>query len=120
MLRNEAGDILRRAAADMQSDQTAAQQADKSKGFSRRDDATDRLRRASSSHGMGRTVSGFDVSALLAEYRALRGSVLRLWRESAASPDTRDLEDVTRFNESIDESLTDAVRSFAEQVEPLV
>ena len=114
-LRNEAGDILRGTAADMQSDQTAAQQADKSLGLSRRDGASARLRRASSSHGTGRAVSAFDVSAVLAEYRALRASVLRLWRESAASPDARDIEDVTRFNESIDESLTDAVRSFAEQ-----
>ena len=116
-LRNEAGDILRATAVDMQSDQTAAQQVEKSKGLSRRDDASDGLRRASSSHGTGRAVSGFDVSAVLAEYRALRASVLRLWRESAPSPDARDLEDVTRFNESMDQSLTDAVRDFAEQVE---
>ena len=116
-LRNEAGDILRATAVDMQSDQTAAQQAEKSKGLSGRDHASDGLRRASSSHGTGRAVSGFDVSAVLAEYRALRASVLRLWRVSAPSSDARDLEDVTRFNESMDESLTDAVRSFAERVE---
>ena len=116
-LRNEAGDILRATAVDMKSDQSVAQQAEKSKGLDRRDDATDRLRRASVSHGAGRAVSGFDASAVIAEYRALRASVLRLWRESAPSPDTRDLEDVTRFNESIDQSLTDAVRSCAEQVE---
>ena len=116
-LRNEAGDILRATAVDMQSDQTAAQQAEKSKGLSRRDHASDGLRRASSSHGTGRAVSGFDVSAVLAEYRALRASVLRLWRESGPSADARDLEDVTRFNESMDQSLTDAVRSFAEQID---
>jgi hypothetical protein len=34
-LRNEAGDILRAAAVDMQSDQTGPQQAEKSKGRSR-------------------------------------------------------------------------------------
>ena len=32
-------------------------------------------------------------------------------------PDLRDLDDVTRFNESIDQSLTHAVRSYAEEVE---
>jgi signal transduction histidine kinase/CheY-like chemotaxis protein len=116
-LRDEAGDILRATAVDMQSDQTDAQQADKSRGLSRRDDASDALRRASSSHGTGRAVSGFDVSAVIAEYRALRASVLRQWHESAPSPHRQDLEDVTRFNESMDQSLTDAVRSFAEQVE---
>ena len=116
-LRNEAGDILNATAVDMQSDQTTAQQAEKSKGLSLRDSPRDGLRRASSSHGTGRAVSGFDVSAVIAEYRALRASVLRLWRESAPYPDAGDLEDVTRFNESMDQSLTDAVRSFAEQVE---
>jgi len=116
-LRNEAGDILRATAVDMQSDQTTAQQAEKSKGLSLPNNPSDGLGRASSSHGTGRAVSGFDVSAVVAEYRALRASVLRLWRESAPSPDAGDLEDVTRFNESMDQSLTDAVRSFAEQVE---
>ena len=61
--------------------------------------------------------SGFDLWAVIAEYRALRASVLRLWRESGPTPDLRDLDDLTRFNESIDQSLTHAVRSYVEQVE---
>jgi signal transduction histidine kinase/ActR/RegA family two-component response regulator len=116
-LRDEAVDILRATAADMRSDQTAAQQADKSRGVIRRNDAGDGLTRASSSHGTGRAVSGFDLAAVVAEYRALRASVLRLWRASEPSPDVCDLEDVTRFNESMDQSLTDAVHSFAEHVD---
>ena len=75
------------------------------------------LARASSSHGTGRVASGFDLWAVIAEYRALRASVLRLWRESDPAPDLRDVDDLTRFNESIDQSLTHAVRSYAEQVE---
>ena len=55
--------------------------------------------------------------AVVAEYRALRASVLRLWRDSGPAPDLRDLDDVTRFNESVDQSLTHAIRSYAEQVE---
>ena len=75
------------------------------------------LTRASSSHGAGRVASGFDLWAVIAEYRALRASVLRLWRESGPAPDLRDVDDLTRFNESIDQSLTHAVRSYAQQVE---
>jgi signal transduction histidine kinase len=116
-LRNEAGDILRAAAVDMQSDQTGPQQAEKSKGGSRQDGDGDVLTRASASHGRGRVVSGFELWAVIAEYRALRASVLRLWRESEPTPDLSDLDDVTRFNESMDQSLTHAVRSYAEQVE---
>jgi len=46
----------------------------------------------------------------------LRASVLRQWRESGPQPDLNDIDDITRFNESIDQSLTEAVRGFTEQV----
>ena len=116
-LRDDAEDILRATALDMQSDQTTAQQAEKSKGASRAWDESGDLTRASSSHGAGRVTSGFELSAVVAEYRALRASVLRLWRASGPAPDLRDLDDVTRFNESIDQSLTHAVHSYLEKVE---
>ena len=116
-MRDEAEDILRATALDMQSHQTAAQQAEKSKGASRQWDESGDLTRASSSHGAGRVGSGFQLSAVVAEYRALRASVLRLWRQSGPAPDLRDIDDVTRFNESIDQSLTHAVRSYVERVE---
>ena len=116
-MRDDAEDILRATALDMQSHQTAAQQAEKSKGANRQWDESGDLTRASSSHGTGRVGSGFDLAAVVAEYRALRASVLRLWRESGPAPDLRDIDDVTRFNESIDQSLTHAVRSYVEKVE---
>ena len=40
--------------------------------------------------------------------------MIRLWRDSAPDTDLRNLDDLTRFNESIDQSLTEAVRSYAE------
>jgi signal transduction histidine kinase len=116
-LRDEAADILRTTAMDMQTRQTAAQQAEKSKGAGHQTVEGDDLTRASSSHGEGRGASGFELWGVVAEYRALRASVLRLWRESEPTPDLRDLDDVTRFNESLDQSLTYAIRSYAAQVE---
>jgi hypothetical protein len=116
-LRDDAGDILRTALADMRSDQTDAEQARKSKGETGKSAGSDALTSASSSHGLGRATSGFELWALLAEYRALRASVLRLWRESAPSPDLHDLDDVTRFNEAMDQSLAYAVRGYGERVE---
>jgi signal transduction histidine kinase len=115
-LRDDAEDILRATVSDMQSPQTSAQQTEKSKGARPRRESAG-LTRASSSHGSGRVASGFDLWAVVAEYRALRASVLRLWRESEPTPDLRDVDDLTRFNESIDESLTDAVRSYVDRVE---
>ena len=116
-VRDEAEDILRATAVDMQSSQTDAEQAEKSKGARRLWDERGDLTRASSSHGTGRVASGFDLWVVVAEYRALRASVLRLWRESGPAPDLRDVDDLTRFNESMDQSLTHAIRSYAEQVE---
>jgi signal transduction histidine kinase/ActR/RegA family two-component response regulator len=60
--------------------------------------------------------SRFDLGAVIAEYRALRASVIRLWRNSAPDTDLRDLDDLTRFNESIDQSLTEAAHGYAEKV----
>jgi signal transduction histidine kinase len=116
-LRDEAADILRTAVADMRSDQTAAAQAGKSKGAPDEGSESVDLTSASSSHGVGRATSGLELWAVIAEYRALRASVLRLWRESMPSPDLDDLDDVTRFNEAIDQSLTHAVRGYAERVD---
>lgn len=116
-LRNDAGHILRATVVDMKTRQTDVQRSDKSKGRIGPGGARDGLAGSSSSHGIGRAVSGFDLWAVVAEYRALRASVLRLWRESAPTPDLHDLDDMTRFNESMDQSLTEAIRSYAEAVE---
>jgi signal transduction histidine kinase len=113
-LRDHAADILRATAHDMKSAQTRTQQSDKSKGAGT---ATGRLDGASEIHAVGRAKSGFDLTAVVAEYRALRASVVRLWQDSAPHPDRRDLDDLTRFNESIDQSLTEAVRSFTEHLD---
>jgi signal transduction histidine kinase len=101
----------------MQSEQTSRQQTEKSEGRSPEPRDGRPLTPSSSSHGKGRVASGFEMWAVVAEYRALRATVLRLWRESEPVPDLRDLEDVTRFNECMDESLAQAVRSYAEEVE---
>jgi signal transduction histidine kinase len=54
---------------------------------------------------------------VVAEYRALRASVVRLWRESDPDSELSAVDDLTRFHESIDQSLTKAVRSFTERVD---
>jgi signal transduction histidine kinase len=116
-LRDHAGDILRATIADMQTYQSAHEQSQKSKGLSDDDEPGSRLDSASDLHGLGRVRSGFDLMAVVAEYRALRASVIRLWAESDRDPDAKDLQDLTRFNESMDQSLAQAVRSFTEEVE---
>jgi len=117
VMRDHAADILRGTALDMRSSQTATQQSEKSKGTGGSGEASIRVDGASDSHAVERLRSGFKMTALVAEYRALRASVVRLWRESLPEAHLSDLDDLTRFNESIDQSLTEAVRSYTEHVD---
>jgi signal transduction histidine kinase/ActR/RegA family two-component response regulator len=116
-LRDHAKDLLRATAEDMMSDQTAQEQSDKSKGVELGGPESSRVNRVGGQHGTCRVGTGFELWAVIAEYRALRASVIRLWRESDPQPDLHDLDDLTRFNESIDQSLTEAVRSYTELVQ---
>lgn len=116
-LRDHAAEILQWIAGDMQTHQTLAQRLRKSRGDRGDDQDTARLDPAAKRHAVGRASSGMEMEAVVAEYRALRASVIRLWSESAPDPDAHDLDDLTRFNEAIDESLAEAVRAFTEHLD---
>lgn len=113
LLRDHAEEILRAAARDMATHQTQTEQANKSIGEGVDGNASAKLDDASRVHALGRVRSGFHLMELVAEYRALRASVIRLWGESGAQPDPVGFIDLTRFNESIDQSLAEAVRYFS-------
>ncbi len=117
-LRNDAESILLATVRDMQTDQSIIQQSSKSKGHGGAGgDESDRLDDASAMHGISRVGSGFDIDEVVSEYRALRASVLSLWRESLPQPDKDDIADVTRFNESMDQSLAKAIGSYTKRVD---
>lgn len=117
-LRDDAESILRATARDMQGRQSLPQQASKSKGDGGAGgNASDRLDNASELHGVERVASGFHIIEVVSEYRALRASVLRLWRQSLPQLEVDDIDDVTRFNESMDQSLAEAVASYSRRVE---
>ena len=117
-LRDDAASILRATVRDMGNPQTLAQQASKSEGHGGAGGQdSDRLDNASSLHAMARVGSGFNLSEVVSEYRALRASVLGLWRASVPAPDLNDIDDITRFNECIDQSLAAAVGSYTHRVD---
>ena len=117
-LRDDAEAMLRATARDMQASQSPAEQVSKSKGHNGAGGKeSDPLDHASVLHGVGRVGSGFDIMEVVAEYRALRASVLRLWRESHPQIGIDDIEDITRFNEAIDQSLAEAVGSYTSRVD---
>lgn len=134
-LRDHAQDILLATAHDMKSSQSATERSAKSRGHGHRGEHRGEhgagdgqpfggaapsgagLNGASELHAIGRLGSGFDLMEVVAEYRALRASVLRLWRDSAPEAHERDVDDVTRFNESIDQSVAKAVSSYTRRVD---
>lgn len=115
-LRDHAGQILQATARDMKFPQSAAEQAKKSKGLDH-GPSGDALDGASKLHAVDRLGLGFNLLEVMSEYRALRASVLRLWRESLPAPDDRDVDDITRFDESLDQSITKAVASYTSRVD---
>lgn len=115
-LRDHADGILLATVADMQSAQSSAERWARSQGH-RRDGVDAPLNGASEQHAIGRLGSGFDLMELVSEYRALRASVLRLWHESGPPTHDADVDDVTRFNESLDQSLSKAVSSYTRRVD---
>lgn len=117
MLRDHAEAILRAVHTDMTSTQTGAAQRAKAEGAGNETSASTQLDHASVLHAIARGASGFELWALVAEYRALRAAVLRLWRATKPEPDANDLDDLTRFNESIDQSLTESICAFIDKVQ---
>lgn len=110
-LRDHAGEMLTAVVEDMRLRQTAEEQHRKSqgRGSARTMEASGRL------HAADRIVHGYTFEAVLAEFRALRASVLRLYEDSGA----KDLREVRRFNEAIDEALAESMHQFARQTDLL-
>lgn len=69
---------------------------------------------AAESHAAERLNSGFSIEELMAEYRAMRSSVLRLWHAEVGQADEFALRDMVRFNEAIDQSLTESIARYSE------
>lgn len=115
-LRDHVGDILLATVRDMRSAQTATERSAKSKGRPRGNGGAE-LNGASEQHAIGRLGAGFNLPEVVSEYRALRASVLQLWLEGKPEPDECDVDDLTRFNESIDQSLGKAVSSYTKRVD---
>jgi signal transduction histidine kinase len=66
-------------------------------------------------HGVQRAVAGFNVKQTAAEYRALRASVLRLWFETEPKLGRDEVFEMVRFNEAMDEALSESTQRFANE-----
>ncbi|WP_233860335.1 sensor histidine kinase [Paraburkholderia sp. HD33-4] len=113
-LRNSACDILIRIAADMRELQTDAQQMAKSRGG--RHDAESDFNRVAREHADDRLAHGYGINDVVAEYRALRASVLRGWLPTSPN-DATAAQEMIRFNEAVDQMLAESVRQYAQRTE---
>jgi signal transduction histidine kinase len=104
--------ILTDIALDLKTPQTLLEQSEKSKGNAPRGDHET----AAETHAEARLLSGYSVEQLVSEYRALRSSVLHQWTSQMAARQATDMEDVTRFNEAIDQALAESVARYAHLV----
>jgi signal transduction histidine kinase len=75
------------------------------------------LARASKLDAVDRLSLRFDLLEAISEYRALRASALRLWHNSSSDADDPDVNDITCFNESIDQSISQSVASYTRLVD---
>ena len=112
-LRDHARLILLAIAKDIECAQTEAQRDAKSKGIEDFQFVNDT---SAATHGALRQLVGFDLVQLTAEYRALRATVLKRWKTTLDVIDARILEEMTRFNESIDQALSESVVAYSERV----
>ena len=112
LLRDHVKQMLEAIALDLDTPQSAHEAAEKSKG---QVDSPPEEPTAASTHGIERLALGFSLNAAMAEYRALRASVTRLWLEQLNDqPQAQTVvDDLIRFNEAIDQAINESVTSYS-------
>lgn len=112
-LRDHIPEILATIVLDLRTPQSAHEQQAKSEGNS---PIVVGPKSAARDHGRLRAKSGFEIEQIVAEYRALRAAVLRLWAAEHAL-DQEGIEDIIRFNEAIDQAVAESVADFSKEAE---
>lgn len=113
VLRNHIHDTLAFISDDIESPQTALEQIEKSHGQKYRLPAHS----AAEIHAALRLSGGFNMDQMVSEYRALRASVTKLWKAQLTELTHNDIADLTRFNESIDQQLTEAISHYTKKLD---
>lgn len=114
-LRDHAHAMLDAIAIDLDTPQSARRQAEKARGLE--DAAHDATRSAAAEHGSGRAASGFTVVQMVAEFRALRASVVRLWTAQQRTLGPVEIEELIRFNEAIDQAVAESLARYSSDID---
>ncbi|MBR1252041.1 sensor histidine kinase [Bradyrhizobium sp. AUGA SZCCT0169] len=108
-------DILGFVADDLESAQTPREQFDKSRGKGPTNGPFSES--AAEIHAALRLADGFDIDQMVSEYRALRASIVKLWLTNHEALASTDLQDLTRFNEAIDQAVTESVAHYTKTID---
>ncbi|OQW75166.1 MAG: PAS domain S-box protein [Proteobacteria bacterium ST_bin11] len=114
-LRDHLRGMLLTITADLACHQSANDQSQKAKGQQISDGSVT----AAATHGSERLAAGFSLNSTVAEFRALRASVTRLWikKDFKQNNADTDLGDLVRFNEAIDQAITESVVGYSREKE---
>jgi signal transduction histidine kinase len=113
-LRDHIEEMLAFIADDLESAQSKQEQIEKSHGLG--PDDSKLAQSAAEIHAALRLSDGFNIDQMVSEYRALRASVVKQWIAHNRVLAETDLEDLTRFNESIDQAVAESVAHYTESV----
>jgi signal transduction histidine kinase len=111
-LRDHAEEMLRAISADLGNPQSEQQRDLKAIGKGPRSYELS----PAEIHADTRLNSGFSLDQLVAEYRALRASVLRLWMERDKTATWFEVEDLARFNEAVDQALSESIARYSKNL----
>jgi signal transduction histidine kinase len=112
-LRNHIKYILQFIADDIDSPQTDAEQIRKSRG----QNGKPSIDSVAEVHAALRQAGGFNMDQMVSEYRALRASVVKMWGAQTSEMTQQDITDLTRFNEAIDQELTESISYYSSKTE---
>ena len=112
LARDHAAEILKELVADMNTLQSLEKQMEKSQNIT---SSREKPESAANIHGLLRHDDGLNVSHVVAEFRALRATVFRLWLPTIQYMSNNQIDEIMRFNESIDEAVADSIVSYEQQ-----
>ncbi|NUZ05877.1 sensor histidine kinase [Piscinibacter koreensis] len=104
--------VLRGVIAEMAVERSAAELTEQSRRTSPAEPES-----AAAVHGTIRQLVGFDPVQMVAEFRALRASVLRLWSAAPRKGDPQtSVAEIARFNAAVDQALAESVERYSAEV----
>lgn len=111
-LRDDAEAMLVAIVNNMRAYQSEADRSEKGKG----NGESDALTEAAESHAIARLTDNFSLNQLMAEFRAIRASVLRQWARVLPQAEAN-VEDVMRFNEAVDQAITASIARYSSKLD---